>query len=352
MQIALDATPLVLPGGGVTRYTAELSRALAETEPGDAVWLLSDQRFALPADPPPNLRAGSPPRSLAERRWWLWGLSRELARRSIDVFHGTDFAVPYLGGRPAVMTVHDLSPWSADAGADASARVRQRTPLLLWANRAAFVITPTEAIRREVRDRFRFPAERIVAIPLAAADFFRPVPPAPGRYLLYVGALERRKNLALLLDAWRAARRTHPDLELWLAGQPRSDFPAPPPEPGLRLLGFVPDADLPPLYSGAVAVVYPSLYEGFGLPVLEAMQCGALVIASRDPAVMEAAGEAAVLAAADDGPAWTEAIAAAAAGGLAGRRELALARAAEFSWRDTARRTREVYAEAQRRHAR
>ena len=352
MQIALDATPLVVPAGGVTRYTMELARALAEEQPGDGVWLLSDQRFPAPADAPENLRAGSPPRSVAERRWWLWGLSRELARREIDVFHGTDFAVPYLGGRPAVMTIHDLSPWSEAGAAEASPRVRQRMPLLLWANRATLVITPTEAIRREVRDRFRFPAERIVAIPLAAAKHFVPAPPAPGRYLLYVGALERRKNLTVLVEAWRLARRTEPDLELWLAGTPRPDFPAFPPEPGLRVLGFVPEADLPALYSGAVAAVYPSLYEGFGLPVLEAMQCGALAIASRDPAVTEVAGDAAVLVDARDVRAWSEALAAAARGECGEIRARARARAAQFSWRDTARRTREVYAEAQRRHAR
>jgi glycosyltransferase involved in cell wall biosynthesis len=156
----------------------------------------------------------------------------------------------------------------------------------------------------------------------------------------------------MLTGAWRAARRTYPDLELWLAGLPRPAFPPCPPEPGLRVLGYVPDADLPALYSGAVAAVYPSLYEGFGLPVLEALQCGALVIASRDPAVAEVAGDAAVLADARDPQAWTEAICAAAAGSCAAVRARACSRAAQFSWRDTARRTREVYAEARRRNGR
>ena len=78
--------------------------------------------------------------------------------------------------------------------------------------------------------------------------------------------------------------------DLVLAGRARADFPAPTAEPGLRVLGAVPDAELPGLYSGALAVVYPSLYEGFGLPVLEAMQCGAVVITSRDPAIVEVTG--------------------------------------------------------------
>src|SRR5947199_4150 len=83
-------------------------------------------------------------------------------------------------------------------------------------------------------------------------------------------ALERRKNLAMLVEAWRETRRSH-DVDLAIVGRRREDFPALSPEPGLRVLGELPDADLPALYSGALAFVYPSAYEGFGLPVLEAM---------------------------------------------------------------------------------
>src|SRR5712692_7296669 len=93
VKIALDATPLTIPIGGVRRYTAELSRALAENSPEDEFWLLSDQKFEPPAGAPPNLKTGRGARNLLERRWWLWGLQGEIARLSIDVFHGTDFAV-------------------------------------------------------------------------------------------------------------------------------------------------------------------------------------------------------------------------------------------------------------------
>ena len=108
-----------------------------------------------------------------------------------------------------------------------------------------------------------------------------------------MGTLEPRKNLDMLLEAWREMRRHHA-VDLVLAGRRRADAPEIRPEPGLRLAGEVADAELPALYSGALAFVYPSLYEGFGLPVLEAMQCGAPVIASR--AVEEAAGDAAIYA--------------------------------------------------------
>ena len=135
-----------------------------------------------------------------------------------------------------------------------------------------------------------------------------------------------------------------------LAGRAREGFPVPPPEPGLRVAGEVPDAHLPALYSGATAFVYPSLYEGFGLPVLEAMQCGAMVIASRDPAIAEVAGSAALLLDHREPRAWAEAIAAAALnpGWRRDWQSRSLARAREFSWSRTARLTRAVYERAKK----
>jgi len=112
-------------------------------------------------------------------------------------------------------------------------------------------------------------------VPHGAADVFRPAaPPDAAPYFLYVGALEPRKNLDGLIEAWREVRRRH-GVDLVLAGRKRVDFNELPPEPGLRVTGEVRDTDLARLYSGALALVYPSHYEGFGLPVLEAMQCGA-----------------------------------------------------------------------------
>ncbi len=163
-------------------------------------------------------------------------------------------------------------------------------------------------------------------------------------------ALEPRKNLPLLVEAWRPVRDRH-GIDLVLAGRSRQDFRGLASEPGLRILGETPDEDLPALYSQALAFVYPSLYEGFGLPVLEAMQCGACVITSTDPAIGEVIGDAGPRLDPGDARAWTEAMLAAAGGGdwLAGRRERSLARASEFSWERTARSTREVYKEAQKR---
>ena len=278
MRIALDATPLSVPTGGVRRYTEELAKALALEFPEDRYHLISDQPFSYSGEHPANLSVEPKlPRNAAERRWWLFGVQREMAQLDIDLFHGTDFSVPYLARRPTVMTVHDLSPWMATAWHHAADRVRLRTPFLIRTGRASMIITPSEAVRKQVIGRFRVDPDRVVAIPEAASSWMRPVETATSPYFLYVGTLEPRKNIPDLIQAWRQVWKRH-NVPLVLAGRRRRDFPALSPEPGLQILGEVPDADLPGLYSGAVAAIYPSLYEGFGLPVLEAMQCGANLV--------------------------------------------------------------------------
>ena len=347
MRVAIEAASLTLTSGGLARYTSELSLALARSFPADEFILISDQAFRMPDAAPANLTRGAGPRNAIERRWWLWGIAREMARLRADLVHGPDFAVPYLARRPSVMTLHDLSPWMDERWHHAAQRVKRRTPVILDLGIATMIVTPTERVRKQAIERFHLRPERVIAVAEAAPSWMKPVPAVPGRpYFLFVGTLEPRKNLPALLDAWRAVRRHH-EIDLVLAGRRRTDFPVLPPESGLQLLGEVPDADLPRLYSAALAFVYPSLYEGFGLPVLEAMQCGACVIASS--AVREVGGNAAVYA--DSAEELAEAMRAAAqsAAWTDPWRARSLARAAEFSWDRTARETYQVYQEARRR---
>jgi glycosyltransferase involved in cell wall biosynthesis len=356
MRVAIEAASLALSSGGLQRYTSELSLALTRCFPGDEFFLTSDQPFDMPAGAQPNLKRGGGPTNALERRWWLWGLAREMRRLQADLVHGPDFAVPYISGRPSVLTLHDLSPWMDRRWHGDAVRVRHRTPVLLEMGVATMVITPSESVRKQAMERFRLRPERVVTVPEAAAPWFTPVEPSMPRnrrYFLFVGTLEPRKNLAALVEAWREVRRERaPEdaVDLVLVGRRRADYPPLPDEPGLEIQGEVPDEQLPALYSGALAFVYPSLYEGFGLPVLEAMQCGACVIASR--AVAEAGGDAAIYA---DGaaelarsmrdllehpegaPEW---------------RARSLARAREFTWARTARATYEVYQEARKRFGR
>ena len=348
VTIALDATPLTISTGGVGRYTLELAQALATEYPDDQYWLLSDQTFPSPHGLS-NLHTGGVPRNPAERKWWAWGLDREMRRHGVELFHGTDYSVPYVPLRPSVMTLHDLSPWLDREWQPGAARVRRRTPRLLRMGLATMVITPTETVRRAAIERFKLQPDRVVAVPLAVGELFRPplvaAKPCGNPYFLFVGTHEPRKNIARLLEAWREVRRTAA-VELVLVGRNHDHAQ----EPGLRVLGEVPDSDLPGLYCGALACVYPSLYEGFGLPVLEAMQCGALVIASRDPAIVEVSGEAALHVDAEDTAALAETMRAVAknSNGFDEVRHRALARAAQFSWQKTARLTREVYDAAAR----
>ncbi len=345
LRVALDATPLSVSTGGIRRYTTELVRALAVRYPDDSYYLVSDQPFDLP-DPAPNLHRGEYPATPLERRWWTLGLPRELRRLGVDVFHGTDFAVPYLPSRPAVMTLHDLTPWRASTAASTSRRVRTRTPLQLGLGLATMVLTPSEAMRREAISRFRLRADRVVAVPLAASERFRPVAPSgAGRpYFLCVGTFDPRKNLSVVVDAWTELRR-QAEVDLRVVGRGAAGAIA----DGVTYVGEVPDEALPALYSGAVALLYPSLYEGFGLPVLEAMQCGTMVIASKDPAISEVAEGAAIQIDASDARGWLTAMKAALDSELRSVwRERGLARAAQFSWERTAMMTREVYDEALR----
>ena len=348
MIAALDATPLVESAGGIARYTGELSRALAVHFEDDEWWLVSDQPVKPLPGSPPNLHLSAGRRGPLARRWWLFGLRAELQRLRASVFHGTDFSVPYLPACPSVVTVHDLSPWARPPVRAASSRVRRRTPVLLRFGLSTMVITPSEAVRRGVIERFRVAPDRVIATPLAAAAVFQPMQgeqSPPRQYFLFAGMLDARKNIETIISAWREVKK-YRDVDLILAGRRRSA--AIPEEPGLAVLEDVSDSGLAALYSQATAFLFPSHYEGFGLPVLEAMQCGAPVIASRDPAVMEVAGDAAACIDAGDIRGWSETMKTALADEpwrLAAR-ERGFVRARSFSWERTARLTREVYAEA------
>jgi len=362
LRVAIDATPLILPSGGIARYTYELTTALAAEFPADEYLLLSDQRWGNgPAAP--NVRKGSLPGNFITRRWWLAGLPWELRRSRANVFHGTDFAVPYLPLTPSVLTLHDLSPWKqGELRAAGARRIRRRTPLLLRI--ATMIVTPSEAVRREAIEHFHLSPARVAAVPLAPSRQFQPRGDEETSrllrrlsiarpYLLFVGTQEPRKNLGRLIEAWREVRREHPDLGLVLAGRPGDNFSLPEVlnvagEPGLTITGRLADADIAGLMSRAALFVYPSLYEGFGLPVLEAMQAGAPVVISRDPALREVAGDAAV--SVDAGSPVS--LACAIVQLMKDPRERmelrarGRRRAAQFCWRYTAIRTHEIYAEA------
>ena len=349
LRIALDATPLVLSSGGLHRYVAELSCALAREFPSDTYHLLSDQPFTPPPDSLPNLTGGS---AEPGRRWWLWGVRRALLKANTQLFHGTNFEVPWLPPVPSVLTIHDLSPWRNPEWHPGPNRVRSRTPWLIRLHRASRILTVSEAVRREVISHFGVPSDLVRAVPLAASNRFRPtdaMEPRATPYFLYVGTLEPRKNIGAIVDAW-AATKARTGADLILVGRTRADFVPIPPQPGLIQVGEVPDEELPRLYSNALAFVYPTHYEGFGLPVLEAMQSGCPVITSKDPAVTEVSDGAAlhVLSTAIHGTGELAQVMLALAENSELRQRMrtdGLRRAWTFSWQRTAIETRALYAE-------
>jgi glycosyltransferase involved in cell wall biosynthesis len=356
MRIALDSTPLVEPAGGIPRYVTELALALAELDSGDEIHLLSDQT-TLHFDPRllerPNIVATPPAGPRFGGKWWSLALPVELRRRGIDVFHGTNFEAPYWGGVPALVTVHDLSPWMAPPiRPEGSERVRRRAPWLL--RRVERVLTPSEAVRYEAIARFGLDPDRVEAIPLGVA----PAPPADeaagwrppaGPFVCYLGAANPRKNLPVLIDSWRLAREQAPPLRLVLAGPGTEKFDSP--AEGISGLGVVNEAKRSALLSAAVAFAYPSLYEGFGLPVVEAMRAGAPVIVSRTAALLETAGDAALVVDPDSREQWARAILRVLREpGLGGElKRRGAVRASDFCWRQTAERTRAAYERAIRR---
>jgi glycosyltransferase involved in cell wall biosynthesis len=312
IRAAIDARLWDEPRSGIGRYTRALVEALVD---GDRAvdWVLYLDRPARDLPPRAEPRVLPWPQRLL---WTHWAAARDLRRRPVDLFHGvTGFELPRGGACRLVTTVHDLIPLRFPSLTPWRHRWAVRLLLPGALRRAARVIAVSRATREEVLDRYRLPPERVVVVPEAAHPRFAP-PPAPerarvrarhglpGPYVLFVGLLEPKKNLGILLRAVARLRRRERfrgttlaiagaagwglgDLAGEAAGLGVGDL--------VRLLGPVPDQDLPALYAEALAFVFPSLWEGFGLPVLEAMASGTPVIATCRGAVPEVAGDAALL---------------------------------------------------------
>jgi glycosyltransferase involved in cell wall biosynthesis len=373
MRIGIDGLPLLRPLTGVGHYTFELAQALSSIAPTDEFQLLA------PGAPLPavaeklnkgletNLRWVQSKRWRLNRYWWGAGLPLHLRRSSLDLFHGTNFEIPFWDRRPAVLTVHDLSSLLHPDKHEKRLVRRARWRLPLMVKSAAMIITPTESVKRELCGQFGVDPGKVAVTPEAPRSVFKRMEREKtletrrrlgirDDFILFVGTIEPRKNLLTLARALDEILRTTPlSPQLVVAGKQgwlMNDLFSFIKEAGLgdhiRLTGYLDDEDLRALYSSCSVFVYPSLYEGFGLPPLEAMACGAPVISSQTPVMVETLGTAARLVNPDNVRELADAIVRLLEDKQA-REELSqsgLERAGDFTWERTARSTLEVYKEA------
>ena len=320
MRIALDGFPLSSPKTGIGHYTLQLARALAEISPDDHFELISPFPFCdsvvqeLQRASITNLILDNPQAASFRRRWWALGLPLFLRQNSFDLFHGTNYEVPLWNRRRNLVTIHDLSLLLHPEYHEPRLvrRARRRLPLMIRS--AAKIIAVSESMKQEMCEHLKIRPERIAVTPEAPRENFRPQPLSDtlatrqrlgieADFMLAVGTIEPRKNLLALVHALDLIVRTtvlRPQLviaggEGWLTDELHAFIAASACAERVRFIGYTSDDELRALYSSCRISVYPSFYEGFGLPPLEAMACGAPVIASRIPAIEETVGKAAVL---------------------------------------------------------
>jgi glycosyltransferase involved in cell wall biosynthesis len=378
MRIGLDGLPLTAAKTGVGHYTYELARALASAEPsGDFEIVYPSTYPTVRPDAanssllPPNLKLNRVRVGPMGRHWWSAGLPRYIRRSHLELFHGTNYDVPLWRRCATVLTIHDLSQLLHPETHEKRSVSRARRRLPLMSRTADTIITPTESVRVDVCETLKVSPGKVFAIPEAARACFKPLSfaeTADARrrlgigddFLLTVGTLEPRKNLAVLISAFAelARERRENAIQLviaggrgWLSSPLFKAIEKSPVRDRIVLTDYLHDDELQALYSSCRAFVYPSIHEGFGLPPLEAMACGAAVIASRIPALEETTGAAALLFDPKSSSDLTRNLLELLDNENA-RRELAAAgqrRAAEFSWKKTAQLTWDVYEEALRR---
>jgi glycosyltransferase involved in cell wall biosynthesis len=339
-------------GRGVGSYARGLLKGLIAEGFDSRLTLLLDAALDEPSLPPGRYQlAGSRRRYHGQLAGYedAVALRTDLERIRPDIYHAIDLRLPGRSPCQLVVTLHDLIPWAWGGPRMLGERLR------FWPGKrllkgAEMVIAVSKSTAADAARLAGVDARRVRVVPEAADEIFEPKAGAPARvrgrwgvepgYLLFVGALDARKDPASLLRAWTAAREVRPELQLVVAGDRGRQ--APPSMPGATMLGRVDDAELADLYTAAGCFIFPSRYEGFGLPCLEAMACGCPVAAFRNSSLPEVVDEAGELV--EDGDAVSLGQVAARMSADPERwRRAGIKRAKEFSWRKAARATIAAY---------
>jgi glycosyltransferase involved in cell wall biosynthesis len=329
LRVGLDVSPLAQTRGGTSRYISSLFAAISD------IGKVSFRRYTF-AGPG---RAAAAVRDVA---WYLAALPLGVRWDDVDVLHCPSHRAPTAVARPLVVTFHDLAVLRHPHAFNRWTRTYSRALVPRVAARADRIVAVSEFTASELVELLGLRSEKIVVIPHGVgAPFVADGPAAEGDYVLAVATPEPRKNLPRLFEAFGRSSLAGTELLVvgaggWGGVHVRGER--------VRALGHVPDDELARLYRGARCVAYVSLYEGFGLPVLEAMASGAPVVAADIPALREVAGDAAVFV----DPLDPASISSGLEEAVRRRDELSAAgreRAASFTWPAAARRTVEVYRE-------
>jgi glycosyltransferase involved in cell wall biosynthesis len=309
-----------LPRTGIGNYVLGMLRGLTEAGPEHEIVAFSavappgKRRIeqALDGVPVRKRLVVVPPKSHYWRTIWS-RLGRgpvEWLAGALDVFHFSDWMYPRQRGGIRATTIHDLVPLRHPDWVHPQTYRMHSRKYAHAARTCDVIVVNSEFTAGEVVDLLGYPRDRITVAHPGVGPLFRPDGPSHdvGRpYVLTVATLERRKNLETLLDAMSIIRERHPELRLAVAGAPGWQQPSLEAE-GVLPLGYVDDAQLAALYRGAEVFAYPSRFEGFGIPILEAMACGTPAVASAHPSMDEASGEAALRANPESAEAFAEAI--------------------------------------------
>jgi glycosyltransferase involved in cell wall biosynthesis len=320
VRVVVDVTPLAMPRTGIGNYVLGMLRGLTEAGPEHEIVAFSavaspgKRRIeaALDGVPVDRRLVLVPPKS----HYWRTAWSRvgrgpvEWLVGALDVFHFSDWMYPPQRDGVRATTIHDLVPLRHPDWVHPQTYRMHSRKYAHAADTCDLVVVNSEFTADEVIELLRFPRERICVAHPGIGPSFRPNGPArdlEAPYVLTVATLERRKNLETLLAAMTIVRAQHPELRLAVAGARGWQGPSLNAE-GVLALGYVDDDELAALYRGATVFVYPSRFEGFGMPIVEAMACGAPVVASAHRSLDEASGELAVRADPDSAEAIAKAI--------------------------------------------